>query len=298
MEYRSQEVKAGLLVVVSFIVLVAFLVIVSGVEWERKENIYTARFGYSAGIEPGSLVRIGGMLVGAVEQASIPEDDNTKIEVVLRVNAKAPVKTDSYAYITTINLMGDYYVEIAPGSPNAALLPSGSRLAGKDVPPLSQLGGPLTAVSGQAELLLQNLNAVLNAQNRAHISSMVANADSMLTRSMPDISGIVVNMKLLTEQLSSLSAKMDRLMGDNAASLELTLSQMHKTLARTDTLMRDLSSTMQAVNTLVTANQGSFYEAMQSMQDASRNFEQFSRSIKERPWNLVRKSEPEERKLP
>lgn len=298
MEYRSQEIKVGVMVVVSFAVLVAFLIIISGVEWERKENIYTARFGFSAGVEPGSLVRFGGMIAGAVEQSYIPDDDNSKIEVVLRVNAKTPVKTDSYATITTINLMGDFYVEITTGSPSAPLLPSGSRLASKEVPPLSQLSGPLTAVSGQAEILLRNLNAILDEQNRAHFASMVANADTLLARSMPDISGIVVNLKLLTEQLASVSAKMDRLMGDNAASLEMTLEQMHKTLARTDTLMRDLSSTMQSVNGLVTANQSSFYEAMQSMQDASRNFEQFSRSIKERPWNLVRKSDPQERKLP
>lgn len=298
MEYRSQEVKTGVVVVVSFIVLVGFLVIISGVEWERKENVYTARFGFSAGVEPGSLVRFGGMVIGAVEQSYIPEDDNTKIEVVLRVDAKAPVKTDSYAFITSINLMGDYYVEITTGTMGTSLLSSGSRLTSKEVPPLSQLGGPLTAVSGQAELLLRNLNAVLDEKNREHFGNMVANADTLLARNMPDISGIVVNLKLLTEQLSSLSAKMDRLMGDNAASLEMTVEQMHKTLARTDTLMRDLSSTMQGLNGLVMANQGAFYESMQSMQDASRNFEQFSRSIKERPWNLVRKSDPQERKLP
>ena len=298
MEYRSQEIKAGLLLVVSFAVLVAFLIIISGVQWERTENVYTARFGFSAGVEPGSVVRFGGMLIGAVEQCHIAPDDNTKIEVTLRVDAKAPVKTDSYAFISSINLMGDYYVEITTGTPTAELLPSGSRLQSKDVATLSQLGGPLTDLSDQAEQLLRNFNALLNEKNRAHISSMVANADTLLTRNMHDISGIVVNLKLLTEQLQSLSAKMDRLMGDNAASLELTLRQMHITLARTDTLMRDLSSTMQSVNGLVTANQSSFYEAMQNMQDASRNFEQFSRSIKERPWNLVRKSEPAERKLP
>jgi phospholipid/cholesterol/gamma-HCH transport system substrate-binding protein len=298
MEYRSQEIKAGLLVVVSVGVLVAFLVIISGVDLERKENLYTARFGFSAGIEPGSLVRFGGMLIGAVEQSYIAPDDNTKIEVILRVDAKAPIKTDSYAFISSINLMGDYYVEITTGTPTAALLPSGSRLRSKEVATLSQLGGPLTDLSAEAELLLHNFNALLDEKNRAHISNMVANADTLLTRNMQDISGIVANLKLLTEQLQSLSAKIDKLMGDNTASLELTLRQMHKTLARTDTLMYEMSITMQAVNNLVTANQSAFYEAMQNMQDASRNFQQFSRSIKERPWNLVRKSEPEERKLP
>ena len=298
MEYRSQEVKAGLLVVVSFVVLVAFLVIISGVEWERKENVYSARFGFSAGVEPGSIVRFGGMLVGAVENSYIAADDKTKIEVIVRVDSKVPVKTDSYAFITSINLMGEYYVEITTGTPTAELLPSGSRLQSRDVAPLSQLSGPLMEVSGQAELLLRNVNALLNERNRAHLSNMIANTDTLLARNMGDISGIVVNLKQMTEQLHNLSGKMDKLMGDNAASLELMLRQMNATLTRTDTLMRDLSVTMQSVNGLVTANQTAFYEAMQNMQDASQNFEQFSRSIKERPWNLVRKSEPAERKLP
>ena len=298
MEYRSQEVKAGLLVVVSFVVLVAFVVIISGVEWERKENLYSARFGFSAGIEPGSLVRFGGMLVGTVDQSYIASDDKTKIEVILRVDAKAPVKTDSHAFITTINLMGDYYVEITTGTPAAALQPSGSRLQSRDVAPLSQLSGPLMEVSSQAELLLQNFNTLLNEKNRAHLSNMIANTDSLLAHNMGDISGIVVNLKRMTEELQSFSGKMDKLMGDNAASLEVMLQQMNTTLARTDTLVRAMSLTMQSVNGLVMSNQTAFYEAMQSMQDASQNFEQFSRVIKERPWNLVRKSEPAERKLP
>lgn len=298
MEYRSQEIKAGLLIVASFAVLVAFLVTITGVEWERTENVYSARFGFSAGIEPGSLVRFGGMLIGTVSESYIAPDDNTKIEVILRVDAKAPIKTDSYAFITSINLMGDYYVEITTGTPLATLLPSGSRLQSKDVAPLSQLGEPLSRVSDQVEILLDNLNDLLNEKNREHLSRMVSNADTLLARNMRDISGIVLNLKLLTEQLQSLSGKIDKLMGDNASSLEQTVRQLQVTLARTDTLMRDLSVTTRSVTGMVTANESAFYEVMQNMQDASQNFEQFSRSIKERPWNLVRKSEPAERKLP
>lgn len=298
MEYRSQEIKAGLLVVLSFAVLVAFLVTITGVEWERQENVYSARFGFSAGIEPGSLVRFGGMLVGAVTESYIAPDDNTKIEVIMRVGAQVPVKTDSYAFITSINLMGDYYVEITTGTPVAVLLPSGSRLQSRDVAILSQLGEPLSRVSDEVEALLGNLNDLLNERNRAHLSNMVSNADTMLARNMRDISGIVTNLKLLTEQLQGLSSRVDKFMGDNASSLEQTVNQLRLTLSRADTLMQDLSDTMQSVANLVATNETAFYEVMHNMQEASHHFEQFGRSIKERPWNLVRKSEPAERKLP
>lgn len=298
MEYRSQEIKAGLLVVGSFVVLVAFLVTIAGIEWERKDNVYSAHFGFSAGIEPGSLVRFGGMLVGTVSETHIAPDDNAKIEVIMRVDARAPIKTDSYAFITTINLMGDYYVEVTTGSPLAALLPYGSRLQSKDVPPLSQLSEPLSRVSAQVDILLRNLNDLLDEKNRAHLSNMVSNADTLLARNMSAISGIVVDLKVLTRQLQGLSSRVDKLVSDNANSLEQTVQQLGVTLARADTLMQELSATMQSVGDLVTANESAFYEVMQNMQDASHHFQQFSRSIKERPWNLVRKSEPAERKLP
>ena len=59
MEYRSNEIKAGILVVVAFVVFVAFLVAMAKVDWEKKEKSYTARFSYVGGIERGSLVRFG-----------------------------------------------------------------------------------------------------------------------------------------------------------------------------------------------------------------------------------------------
>ena len=41
-----------------------------------------------------------------------------------------------------------------------------------------------------------------------------------------------------------------------------------------------------------------FVEIMENFQYASQNFEEFSRLVKERPWLLVRKDAPPERKMP
>src|SRR5574341_940633 len=298
MEYRTHEIKAGLLVIAGFLVLVAFLIAMAGVKWDKKEKIYTAQFSYLGGIEPGSLVRYGGFLVGAVTDLYIAPDDATKLEVKMALDERTPVRVDSEAFITSINLMGDYYVEVTTGSPTAELLPSGSRLRSRDVPPFTQLSGPLTKVSEQVETLLVRLNDLLRDENRARLSNMLANADTLLDRSAGNIANIVTNLNRMTEQLQNLSGKLDQMMADNTGVLQNTLAQLNTTLAHADTLLMGLGNTSQSLNTMVTQNQASLYEAMQNLQDASQHFEQFSRSIRERPWNLVRKSNPPERKMP
>jgi phospholipid/cholesterol/gamma-HCH transport system substrate-binding protein len=298
MEYRTHEIKAGLLVICGFIVFVAFLIAMAGVEWDKKEKVYTARFSYLGGIERGSLVRFGGFLVGTVTDLYIAPDDETKLEVKLSVDERAPVRIDSEAYVTSINLMGYFYIEVSTGSPAAELLPSGSRLRSRDVPPFTQLSGPLMKASDQLEILLVRVNDLLRDENRAHFSNMLAKTDTLLGQSAGDITGMIENLNRLTEQLQNLGAKLDQMMANNTGVLQNTLSQLNTTLMRADSLLVTLSRTTQSVNGMVVQNQASLYEALQNLQDASQHFEQFSRSIKERPWNLVRKSNPPERKLP
>ncbi len=298
MEYRSNEIKAGILVIVAFAVFVAFLVAMAKVDWERKEKTYTARFSYVGGIEAGSLVRFGGFLVGTVTDVNIAPDDKTKLEIKLTVDDRVPVRIDSEAFMSSISLMSDFYIEITTGSPNAELLPSGSMLRSRDVPSFTQLSEPFVQLSDQLETLLIRVNDLLRDENRAHISNMLANTDTLLEKSAGNIAGIIANMNALTLQFQGLSGKLDKMMATNTSALENTLAQLNTTMARADTLLLSLNRATQSMDGMVSQNQSSFYEAMQSLQDASQHFEQFSRSIKERPWNLVRKSNPPERKLP
>lgn len=298
MDYRSNEIKAGILVIVAFAVFVAFLVAMAKVDWERKEKTYTARFSYVGGIEAGSLVRFGGFLVGTVTDVNIAPDDKTKLEIKLTVDDRVPVRIDSEAFMSSISLMSDFYIEISTGSPTAELLPSGSMLRTRDVPSFTQLSEPLVQLSDQLETLLIRVNDLLRDENRAHISNVLANTDTLFDQSAGDIASMLANMNALTLQFQGLSGKLDKMMATNTTALENTMAQLNTTMAHADTLLLSLQHATQSMGGMVSQNQLSFYEAMQSLQDASQHFEQFSRSIKERPWNLVRKSNPSERKLP
>lgn len=298
MQYHPREIKAGLLVVGSMLVLVAFFAAITKIDWRKTENEYKARFGYIGGIEAGSMVRYGGFLVGTVKDMYLAPEDNTKLEVVLAVDSRTPVRKSSEALITSISLMGEYYIEITPGVSTDELLPSGGTLRTRDVPSFSRMSEPLMNVSDQMTLLLERTNDLLSDDNRRRFSNILARADTLFAVHADDIAGMITNLNALTLQMQSLSAALEKMMGENTANLQTTFAQMNQTMARADSVLRTLNQTMAQLNQLVTANSGSLQETLANFESASRHFEQFSRTIKERPWNLIRKSAPPERELP
>lgn len=298
MEYKSNEVKAGALVFLALVIFFGFVFAITKSTFKTAVKTYKCRFQYTNGIQSGSLVRIGGMLIGQVKQLEFPADDNTRVEVTLEVAANAPVKESSEAFITSIGIMGEYYVEITTGSLDSPLLPGDSFLRSKDLAPLAQMGEPLEKVSAQLEELLSHFNELMNEKNRGHITNMIASIDTILQNSQDSSVKLVGNLASLSQKLEKLSDRLDTVMAQNSSTVSEALLQMNSSLAQAESLMVDLSESVTHVNSVISVNEASLYEVLQNLQDASKNFDAFSRRIKEQPWSLVRKSAVPERKLP
>lgn len=297
MEYRTQEVKAGIVVLIALILFFGFLFAITKAGFEKKAKYYTARFGYTNGIQKGSQVRLGGVLIGEVENVYFPADDNTRVEVLLKVREDAPIRTDATAYITSIGLMGEYYVEITPGTPESPLLPSGARIMSKDIPTLSQMGEPFQKVSEQLEEFLIRLNELINEKNREHFSNIIASVDTILQESQGKAGELLVRFSELTRELKEMSEQLDELMEQNASTLNAALTQFNSSMARAESLMVKLSMATTHINNIVATNEVNLHEAIRNFQDATRHLEEFSRHLKYRPWSLVRKSTVPERKI-
>ncbi|MFZ3200994.1 MAG: MlaD family protein [Candidatus Acidiferrales bacterium] len=80
-----------------------------------------AEFQTVSGLNNGAEVRIGGIHQGTVTEIDLPSQPNGKVTVVmnLRSQTRDVVRNDSRASIQTEGILGDKYVDISFGSPNA-----------------------------------------------------------------------------------------------------------------------------------------------------------------------------------
>lgn len=88
------------------------------------------------GLLVGAPVTLAGQRVGQVKSIDfLPLDgrpENLSIELSINEDIREYVRADSYARIRTQGLLGDRYVDIAPGSPEAPIVQPGDTIPGID----------------------------------------------------------------------------------------------------------------------------------------------------------------------
>jgi len=297
MEYRSNEIKAGCIVVLGIVLFVVFLVLISGLDLFKPTKIYLARFKYTSGIEIGSLVRYGGFEVGRVKQVRIAPDNNSLIEFEVEIDAAVPVKQDSEVLITSIGIMGEYYIEISTGSPGTALLPPGSLMNCKDATPMMMLTDKFGELSESLSQTIDQLNQLLGSQNRNQVQLILTNLNRLLEDNQNSIAAMMENSGLAIANLSQISNRLDTLLLENQDSISRSIQNLEATLVQSQSLIKSMQEAMKNVDNMIVTQDGNYENIMENLNRTSKNLDEFTRSIKERPWSLIRKSAPPERDI-
>jgi ABC-type transporter Mla subunit MlaD len=161
------------------------------------------------------------------------------------------------------------------------------------------------AVTGEARAALANIREISGTKNQEQLQSILAELNTMVRRESPKIADI-------TERITALTGHADELVGSVkplVANLDHTVTNVSTTVdAVREPLTRDLAelqhtlenarALIDSVRGVVGDNEGDIHQTVQSLRTASENVRLLSETLKERPWNLIRTSQPPDRKVP
>lgn len=298
MSHKVQELKVGILVVSGFILLIFFLVIVSDIEFGSEKVTYNTSLAYVGGFEVGTPVRLGGMLIGRISAIDPPLPDSDEIRIEVEVEENSPIKEDSRAYLTSIGLLGEYYLEIMPGSPGSPLLKPGSTIESINATTFSQMAMPIGELAETLMVAISNINEMLGEDSQKQIFDLLSNTNEILSVNAVRISQLMANLNTTTMEFGKIAGRLDTLIGQNDAVIGQMMNNLDSTLAETHKLVQKLGNTFGTLDGMMAENAQSYQAIINNLERSSRNLEDFSRIIREKPWSLVRKSEPEPRRLP
>lgn len=197
----------------------------------------TARFGNVQGLLPGAPVWLAGREVGRVSHVRFTGDFEEPLEVVLRVNqaVQSRIREDSAATIGTIGLLGDAYVEVSVGSPDAEALDDGDRIRAVDPDSLDAAIAEGTQALESFTTLAENLNAVVESFSEEEGGARAADA-------VAAVSDIVLQVKQGSGLLHSLVY--DTYEGGGVKSIE-------RSLATVEDLLEEIRSGEGLLHTLI-----------------------------------------------
>lgn len=183
MAYTAAEVKSGILVSVSLALLLALTFVVGRFQTGNPQ-VRQIRFGYISGLEKNAPVRYAGHEVGKVQSIEIRRGEDRPVLVTVTLDGAAALRRDSEAFIDTLGMMGEKFVELTPGTAAAPDLPPNEILLGTDPVPMYLLIQKMNLLADRVDEMTQSLNPMIDELNLAlsghkeEFGRIIANLDS------------------------------------------------------------------------------------------------------------------------
>ncbi len=217
-------IKLGIFVLVSVIVTGTLTAIMGSFAF-GSETEYKADFTTASMIQKGDDVRVAGVTVGSVKDVEIKDRDSA--EITFKVKKDLPLSTATRASVRYLNLVGDRYLALEQGAPDASRLPSGGTIPASHTTPALNLTE-----------LFNGFQPLFQALTPSEVNQLSLNLVKVLQGEGGTIGSLMSNTASLTNAL----ADRDQLIGqviDNLSAMLKTVDDRHAQLSELVVQLKD-----------------------------------------------------------
>ena len=264
--FTSTEIKAGVFVVISVLVLGGFIAAILGLRPPAETKTYYAMFRNTAGLNLGADVRFGGLKVGRVSHIAPDPADHSQIQVAVTVTHDTPVNTETVASIEQVSLTAEKHLELSTGDRESAPLPDGeavkSLTKSGGLIDLPDLGGVITKV----EDLLDDLSAFLGVEEAEELeargeeefakvsrvaadlrrtldggAALVQDVRDVIADQRPAIDDIVAKVRTIEDSVLEVLEEVQGMLEENRPALRDTLGNVQRGTGRIEEITAQAS---------------------------------------------------------
>lgn len=189
----TNEAKTGMLVLVCVAALVALVLKVGNFKLFQHGYTVQSRFHFTGGVKKHAPVRLSGVDVGEVKDIRLVYGDETLIELDLWLEDGVKVRKNAKAYVTTLGLMGEKYIEIKAGTAAADYAKMGELIPGEDPVRLEELIEMGTKVAEDVGKMAED------------IAKLARRIDETVSDNRPRIDHIFENLEETSENFKDFS---------------------------------------------------------------------------------------------
>lgn len=193
--YSSSEVKTGFFVAFVSVLLLVLTFVVGGY-FKKGANEWKVEFGYLSGLSDSAPVYYAGREVGKVDKIQILRGKPRPVLVTVKVSPDAYVRKDSVAYIDTLGMMGEKFIEISLGSKDAPALEVGKVIQGVDPIAMHVLIRKMNLLADEVAKMTESLNPLLKTTNE-----LVGGNKEEISKSIGNLHEVTANLRDMTADL-------------------------------------------------------------------------------------------------
>lgn len=232
---KALELKVGALVLASLVALGGFIALLGGFSFHPTYRLFVD-YNFSGNIHAGAPVKISGIKVGKVEDIQFMGGEidprvqrPVQVRLTLRIEQRASraIHKDAEFFVNTQGVLGEQYLEIAPGTPAQGPLAPDAIIEGVNPPRTDLIIARLYEFLDSVTQLLRDDKEVFRDLLRS--SAKVAKSlDTLLGENRGDIKKLLADLDHLAAESAAVVSKLDKGLG--------SADELHKTLANIEAI--------------------------------------------------------------
>ena len=308
----TTETKVGAFVVAALVLLAATIYGVHATRTVRGQVRFKTYLRDAGGLDADTGVLFGGIRVGQVTAVRPDTDNPTRIEIAFEVKAGTPVNGQSKAQVGTVSLMGTPSLLITTGSNEAPRLAPGAVVPSQESVSTSELARrvgtvvdnannvlldlhrEIPEIAAQLHSVLDNVNTLTGAENQQQIRTVLAGVRTLVN----DTDAVIVSAKPLMANIDQTARNVSRTFDSVRGTVDSLREPLVDDLKALHDTLESARGAIGSVQGVVRTNEDDFAETMRALRMASENLRTMTEQLKARPWNLIRTTQSNDRKVP
>ena len=276
MEPESRYTLIGAIVLALVLAMAAGFVWLSSAGAASDYRFYAIRFEHQSleGLQVGGDVNMRGVKVGRVERYTIDAGNINRVEVIVRVARKTPVRQNTVAVVARNFVTGIARNDlVTPGTPGPELMEvaEGDRypVIPEGSSDFEQIAESANRLALAGERALSNVNSLLTPANQKAFSEMLAGVRDLTIGLNQRLGAVDAAVRGVQESAAALRTTGDRI----AVSVERAAGQVEPLAQRADALLRASTETM-------TEARGALQEGRAALGDGQATLREFARAAR------------------
>ena len=216
MKILSKELRIGMLVVISIVVLVWGINYLKGSNLFDSSRTLYALYGNIGGLQEGSSITVNGFKVGVVKKISLLTDKNYSLLVALSIEDNINIPSNSVSKIVNEDIMGSKGISLVLGDSNINAEQGDTLASDMDRSLKEEVNKQILPLKNKAEQLIGSIDSIVTV-----ITSVLSkDARESLTKSLVSLDNTFTTMSQTMTKVNKIVDQNDERISSIIKNLE------------------------------------------------------------------------------
>ncbi len=292
----KEEIKAGIIIVTSLIILSGFIILIGGSQVFEKFDKYYIKVMNAAGLEVGSQVKLGGVRIGRVLSIKAPNGPGEPVTVEIGIRKGAALYKGTKASITQIGFVGDIYLLLSVDKTTTERIKVGDIIPSQEQVQFDVLMSKVDGLSQTVDGLIKDIDKLFSEKNIKGIETLIGNTNEAIVSGSSNLDKVASSLKGTTNKLELVLNEIEELVKGNKGEVSQMIKKAREDLEKAGEMIKSIEATAKSVektsksaDRVIEIQSQNLEILLNTMNKTTEDLQDLFQEIKNKPWSIIYK---------